>query len=117
MEYNKMPYENVVSSMFGSEWRRGSVQTLNGAWGVAIVKAVIDGAEVDLNAIANHLGVDRRLIRDPFTLLALNGVFMQDKIQKDYKEIKNNGALALGYYAGYAAGLTGPFDAKIDIDG
>lgn len=105
-----MPYESVVSSIFGHDWRKDSRETQNGAVGIAIVKSIADGVDCNINDISNHLSIERRYLREAFMLLSLNGIFIHDRIKKDSKNIKMNDPLALGYYAGYAAGLIGPFN-------
>jgi len=104
----EIPYEKVVRSLMGNQWRSLPDQERDGAWGIAIAKSVADGVSPDLHEIASHLGVDTDTIRLPFYRMNMNGVFLRRRIDND-RELKNDSELALGYYAGYASGYCGPW--------
>lgn len=98
-----------VSRICGSQWRMLDEYSRNAAWGIAIIKAVLDGARPDINDLSYYLGVDRDTISTPLRNLILNGVFDSDKLTKDAKDLRAGDELAWGYYGGYACGATGPF--------
>lgn len=102
----ELPYESLVRNVCGSQWRHLPDRERDGAFGVAIVKSVLDGVEADLNEIASHLGIDRELLVRAFRSLSLNGVFRRDLIYND-DALRNEDLHAWGYYAGYASGATG----------
>ncbi len=101
------PYERLVRSVCGKQWRSLSQEELDGAIGVVIVKSILDGVAEDLGEVASHLGVSRDLLYDPFRNLSLNGVFREDRIDKDREALEDADPIAWGYYAGYASGATG----------
>lgn len=111
-EYSELPCERLVRKICGEGWRNLSFPDINGAWGVTIVRSVLDGVAVPrepwmLRQIAAHLGVQQYDLQDAFTRLNLNGVFRQDRIYKDRKALNNNDIHAWCYYAGIASGATG----------
>lgn len=85
---------------------------IDGAWGVAIVRSVLDGVAVPrepwmLRSIANHLGVQQQDLQSAFTRLNLNGVFLRGRIFDDRKALNNNDTFAWCHCAGIASGATG----------
>lgn len=105
----EMPYESLVRSIYGAQWRGLPEEDQDGALGVAIVKSVLDGLPPDLNEVSSHLGIDRELLRRPYKNLSMNGVFRNDKIHQDTQALNENDPHVWGYYAGYAAGIVGPW--------
>ena len=99
--------EQLVRSVCGKQWRSLSSTELDGALGVAIVKSILDGVAEDLGEIASHLGVNRDLLYSAFRNLGLNGVFRENRINKDREALEDSDPIAWGYYAGYASGATG----------
>lgn len=102
----ELPYEALVKKVCGSQWRHLPERERDGAFGVAIVKSVLDGVEPDLNEIASHLGIERDFLVQAFRSLSLNGVFCRDFIYTD-DALRRDDLHAWGYYAGYASGATG----------
>ena len=103
----KLPYEREIRSLCGSDWRNLPVREIDGAFGIAIIFAVLNGTEPDINKIADALSVHTSLIYDAFIRLSANGIFLAGKLKKDRREIKSLNKTTLGYYAGYASGFTG----------
>jgi len=97
----------------GDGWRNLTAPDIDGAWGIAIVKSILDGVcSTDqpswmLRGIAGHLGVPQDDLRPAFMRLSMNGVFMRDRIYKDRKALKNFDLHAWCQYAGLASGATG----------
>ncbi len=102
-----------MTSVYGEGWRNLGETDLDGAWGIAIVRSILDGVTPNPRSIASHLGVDTGAgvdkLRHPFTLLSLNGIFLHNRIHDDHKALSREpyDQLAWGYYAGVACGATG----------
>lgn len=111
-ESAELPYERLVRKVCGEGWRHLPSPDVDGAWGVAIVRSVLDGVAVPrepwmLRQIATHLGVQQHELQTAFTRLNLNGVFLRDRIFKDRKALNDNEIHAWCQYAGLASGATG----------
>ncbi len=102
----ELPYEGLVRRVCGHQWRNLSGRELDGAWGVAIVKSILDGCRSDLSEIASHLGIDRESLQSAYRSLSMNGVFCRDRIESD-KILRTDDLTAWSFYAGYASGITG----------
>lgn len=113
-DFEETLYEDLVREICGDNWRTSSRSNCNAAWGVSIVKSVIDGVVPKIADLADHLGVDKKTIKEAFTLLSLNGVFLRGRLENDMENLKRNDKIAWGYYAGMASGATGPFLPKFD---
>lgn len=100
--------------IFGDNWRGLPDHEVDGAWGIAIVRSVLDGA-TDLNEqpywvvrhIGQHLGVDPEELRDAFSRLNANGVLLRNRLHNDRKALNSNDIHAWCQYAGIASGATG----------
>jgi len=109
----ELPCEELVRRIIGEGWRNLPAEEIDGAWGVAIVRSILDGVGCNeehswqLKRIAGHLGVDPENLKDAFMRLGMNGVFRNDKIKKDRKALNGLDTLAWCYYAGLAQGATG----------
>lgn len=111
-ECSEIPCESIVKKICGDGWRNLSSPDIDGAWGVAIIRSVLDGVAVPrepgmLRRIADHLGVQQYELQTAFNRLNLNGVFLRGNVYKDRKILNNNNIHAWGYYAGIASGATG----------
>lgn len=108
---SELPCERLVRKICGEGWRNLPSPDIDGAWGVAIVRSVLDGVGVSrswmLRQIANRLGVPQYELQAAFTKLNLNGVFLRDRIYKDRKALNQNDIHAWCQYAGIASGATG----------
>ncbi len=102
----ELPCETLVRSICGPQWRHYPEQDRDGAFGVAIVKSVLDGVASDLNEVASHLGIERDFLVRAFRRLSLNGIFRRDLIYGD-NDLRSNDKLAWCFYAGYASGAAG----------
>lgn len=116
-EGSELPCERLIRKICGDGWRNLSFPDIDGAWGVAIVRSVLDGVGVSrepwmLRQIATHLGVQQPDLQDAFTRLNLNGVFLRDRIYGDRKSLNNNDLHAWCQYAGIASGATGNVIAR-----
>jgi hypothetical protein len=107
----ELRYEELVRKVIGPQWRHLSEEERDGAFGVAIVKSVLDGVQPDLNEIAMHLGLDNDLLLRSFHNLSLNGVFRRNLIQND-DDLKKENVHAWCYYAGYASGAAGSVESN-----
>lgn len=108
----ELPCERLIRKIYGEGWRNFSSPDIDGAWGVAIVRSILDGVAAPrepwmLRQIATHLGIQQYELQTAFTRLNLNGVFLRDRIYKDRKALNNNDVHAWGQYAGIASGATG----------
>lgn len=102
----ELPYESLVRKVCGSQWRNLTGAELDAAWGVAIVKSILDGCPSSLSDVASHLGVEKDALQSAYRRLELNGIFRHARIHKD-DALKKGDLLAWSYYAGYASGATG----------
>jgi hypothetical protein len=102
----ELPYEGLVRKVCGPQWRTLTGRELDGAWGVAIVRSILDGCRPDLTEIAAHLGVEREALQAAYRSLSQNGVFCRNRIESD-RTLRKDDLLAWSYYAGYASGATG----------
>jgi len=105
----ELPYESLIKSVCGSQWRGFPEEERNGALGVAIVKSVLDGLRPELGEISSHLGVDRETLRGAYKNLSMNGTFRHDQIRKDAKALNGRDLFAWRFYAGHASGFIGPW--------
>jgi len=106
-KFTEIPYDRLVGKMCGKQWRNLSGTELDAAWGIAIVKSVLDGVRPELHEISRHLGVERQTIHSAFQKLNMNGVFQRGRIYSDKKALLSEDQLAWGYYGGYASASTG----------
>ena len=111
-ESSELPCERLVRKICGDGWRNLPSPDIDGAWGVSIVRSILDGVAVPrepwmLRQIAAHLGVQQYELQTAFTRLNLNGVFLRDRIYKDRKALNNNEIHAWCQYAGVASGAIG----------
>ena len=104
----ELPCEPLIRKLFGSQWRNLDEKERDGAIGIAIVKAVLDGVRPDIQDIGYNLRINREYLNNPFKRLFMNGAFQGNKIRGD-KDLKKGDLTAWGYYAGYAMGVTGPW--------
>lgn len=116
-ESSELPCERLVRKICGEGWRNLSAPNIDGAWGVAIVRSVLDGVAAPrepwmLRSIASHLGAQQHDLQDAFTRLNLNGVFLRERLYKDRKALNSNDIYAWCQYAGIASGATGNVIAR-----
>lgn len=104
----ELPYEGLVRKVCGSQWRNLAGAELDAAWGVAIVKSILDGCPSSLSDIAAHLGVERDALQPAYRRLDYNGALRRNL--NDDAALKRGDLLAWGYYAGYASGATGTWN-------
>jgi hypothetical protein len=109
-----MLYEDLVCEVCGDNWRYGSRSAINSAWGVAIVRSILDGVAPRLKDLCDHLGVDRGVIIEAHRLLSLNGAFLRNRIYADSEALEGDDMCAWRYYAGMACGATGPYRPDFD---
>ncbi len=102
----EIPYEHLVKEICGSQWRSLPPLEISAAWGVAIVASVLDGVKPELDEISSHLGISSRLLFPAFSNLKAQGIFKDEKIFADKKELESEDLLTWGYYGGYASGAT-----------
>lgn len=99
-------YENLLTYLFG-DWRTWSPSEMQGVYGVLIIRCVLDGARLDLHALASYLGANVDDLRSPFMRFSLNGIFLRNRLRDDKKNLNANDVHAWCYYAGIASGMTG----------
>lgn len=99
-------YEDFVCRICGDEWRKSSKQDVDGAIGVAICKAILNGEPANTEALSRHLGVHISCLIAPFDKLYKNGMTMRRKLNADKLLVKGD-ELAWCYVAGMASGFTG----------
>jgi hypothetical protein len=104
----ELKFENNIRSVFGNQWKSLPDHERDGAFGIAIVKAIGEGVEPNIDHLSSYLGVDRTYLFEPFHNLFMNGIFARNRIKND-SGLKKNDLLALCYYAGYATRSTGTF--------
>ena len=107
----ELPCESLVRKVCGHNWRELLEPDIDGAWGVAIIKSVLDGVSPEPREIASHLGVKKEELYTAFRRLNMNGIFMDDQIYND-SGLLTEDMLAWCYYAGYASGATGTVMCK-----
>lgn len=108
----ELPCESIVRRFCGPQWRTLDERSRDAAWGIAIVKAVLDGVVADIRDVASYLCVDQQVIYNAFRNLSLNGIFLRDRIKSDAKILRSMDETAWCYYGGYACGATGPVLVK-----
>lgn len=104
---SELPYERLIRKLCGSQWRNLPKPEVDAAWGVAIVKSVLDGVRPEVGELANHLGTSGDNIIDAYRRLNINGIFKGSTIESDRSCLERGDTLAWGYYGGYACGATG----------
>lgn len=116
----KVPYDELIQKVVaphGANWRSLPPRERDGAWGVAMVRSVLDGVRPSLTELSSHLGVPITFLRRAYNQLSLNGVFRNDRIHRDHalkdwmedKNTKNDSMKLLPwcFYAAYASGDVG----------
>lgn len=101
--------EYLIRSVYGPQWRQLSQEDIDGAFGIAIIKSIIDGkTETSLRDVSNFLGVRENVIEMAHYRLFMNGIFLHDsdRIMKDHGLIGSD-IVPWCYYAGIASGATG----------
>lgn len=111
---SELPCEKLVRKVIGDQWRSLPEREQDGAWGVAIVKSIIDGVRPELYEIASHLGVEKTLLWRANRRLTMNGIFRGNKLESDRSLLEAEDVFTWCYYAGYASGFTGPWAANDD---
>lgn len=117
---DRIPYEELIQQVVvphGSSWRSLPPHERDGAWGVAMVRSVLDGVRPSLTELSSHLGVPIVLLKRAYNQLSANGVFRSNKIHKDeaLKDWKEKGKVTTDalkllpwcYYAAFASGAAG----------
>lgn len=118
---SRLPYNGLIQRVCaprGEDWRNLPSPEIDGAWGVAIIRSILDGvinlngsksfkSSSHLRVVASHLGVDTETLWPAFMRLSLNGILMHDNIRKDKKALNDNDIHAWCHYAGYASGVIG----------
>ena len=99
--------EQLLDMVIGSNWRALSDDDMDDVFGIAIVYAILNGAYINPNAIAGFLGIEKWRLSRAFKSLAMNGVFLRDRLERDRLELDRGDITAWAYYAGYASGRTG----------
>lgn len=111
MSIGDMPgdLEYLIEEFMGSNWRYLSEPEVNGAWGIAIVYSALQGVPPSSGAVSKFLNVDKWRLHRASHNLSMNGVFIGNKFEKDKRLLHKKDPLTWLYYAGYAAGFTGPY--------
>lgn len=104
---NELPYERLVRKICGSQWRELSKPEIDAAWGVAIVKSILEGVRPEIGEVARHLGVSGDDLIDAYRRLNLNGLFKNAYLERDRSDLQSGDELAWCYYGGYASGAIG----------
>ena len=109
----ELPCERLVRKICGPAWRSLPKTEIDAAWGVAIVKSVLDGIQIDdscldrscnLGRLVKYLGVGDEHLIDAYRRLSLNGIFKTGWIENDRKTLESGDLTAWCYYGGYASG-------------
>ncbi|MFW6173371.1 MAG: hypothetical protein ACOC5T_06465 [Elusimicrobiota bacterium] len=69
-------YETVVEKICGENWKGEGRQTRQAAYGIAIMLAYINGVELTLNSMSDHLDIDLSSLRHSFARLQQSGIFI-----------------------------------------
>jgi hypothetical protein len=99
--------ESLIAELIGNNWRYLREPDINGAWGIAIVWAVLKGCSPNAGAVSKYLGVDKPLLQRAFWSLSMNGVFQRHRFDADKAKLEAKDPLTWLYYAGYASEATG----------
>ena len=75
MESRNENYNFMVKEMFGENWTKGDEECLQGAHGVMIVLAYLDGAKPYLENMSNELDIPQSILSLPFSRLNRSGIF------------------------------------------
>lgn len=98
--------EHVVQSVYGDGWRNLPQQDLDGALGIAMCRAILDGCRPELKSLSERLGVSTHFLYQPYERLSRNGFMKGTKISED-PGLTDDLVTAWCYVAGYASGATG----------
>lgn len=103
--FPELPCEGLVRDICGDNWRHLNGADLDGAWGVAIVSSILEGANMKVRDVASHLGVSKDEFLAAYQRLSMNGCFLRNAVViKSDNGLVGHDRLAWSYYAGYASG-------------
>ncbi len=85
-----MKYEDHVRKVCGESWRTIDEQEAQGGYGVACMKAYLQGVKPSLPEISKHLGVTPDEIGGAFIRLLRNGAFNRDSRRQPCWDAKND---------------------------
>lgn len=97
----------VCRTMLTENWRSLPSQDLDGALGVAMVKAVLLGSDNDINSLSNFLSVAPLELQSAYDRLSRNGFLHRKGVVLNDKKLKNNDKTSWCFVAGMASGYTG----------
>ncbi len=100
----ELPCERLVRKICGPAWRSLPRTEIDAAWGVAIVKSILDGVQPEVGRLSGHLGVSGDHLIDAYRRLGVNGIFKTGWLESDRKTLESGDLTAWCYYGGYAAG-------------
>lgn len=103
---DELPGEFIAKKVCGPSWRSLPPNEIDAAWGMLIVRSVLDGAIPRLHGVASFLGVDVSVLKQAFIRLEENGVFHGGMLERDRNLLDAGDELAWGFIGGYAAGAT-----------
>ena len=110
----ELRYERLIQNVCGDNWRETNRYEVDGALGVAIVKSIVDGVDVDIEEIAYHLNIPKYLLTRAFNNFILAGVFqcrtqkdgkIKNRIDLDQRELNSRDVKVWCWYAGCASGF------------
>ena len=106
-------YEKIIQLVCGENWRDCGKEEIDGAMGVAIVRALMDGVENNVEEIAYHLDIPKFMLSRAYSNLDSGGIFQRhmekdrkfrDRIESDWKSLKNRDVHVWCWYAASASG-------------
>lgn len=109
MPENTPPYSDFLTRMCGPGWENLPDCDLQAVYGMAIVRAVLNLRNSDIRAVCMHLRTDRHILEKAYHNLSMNGIFRNNCIESDRKELEEEDITVWGYYGGYASGATGTY--------
>lgn len=98
----------VVKLVYGEDWSstvRGN--EINGVLGIAIVKSILNGSNIDIDDISRKLRTYSRELSKAFSRLSMNGAMLPHNLSKDTEKLNENDVHTWCHYAAIAAGHVG----------
>lgn len=98
--------KECIELVYGTDWAltvKGN--EINGLLGIAIVKSIVDGININFNDIAYYLRIPKWEIDVAFNRLIKSGYLLSHNLKKDINALKKKDVHVWCDYAAIAAGI------------
>ena len=99
-------YDQLIRKIYGSDWRHMDPSEVDGAFGIAICKAIMEGVSSDIQSLSDHFDVSIDWLSASYERLAKNGYMKENRLRND-KGLQNEDVFAWSWMAGVSSGYTG----------